>query len=171
MQHEIPEHKVCPNCNIDKPSSEYHRNAARKDGLTYVCAECIPIYEAKEKRPKRKLSSLNKTCDKCGRSLTSRMFQYAQHTEDHLRPSCRTCSSFKPKRNPSMVEITTFEDQMQLIFSEAKSKFDPDKNRSELENFVWKRMLEDNLLETWSPPVWVHKSSVGGKNDSEIQGP
>jgi hypothetical protein len=160
MQHDIPDNKVCPNCNVDKPASEYHRNGARKDGLTYVCAECIPIYEAKDKRPKRKLESIQKSCKKCGRLLAARQFQYAQNTEDHLRDSCRTCSAFKPKRVPSIEEINLYESTMGEIFGRAKALYDLEQNRSELEQYIYKEMLKANLISDWDPPVWVHKSSL-----------
>jgi hypothetical protein len=160
MLHEIPDHKICPHCDTDKPASEYHRNAARKDGLTYVCADCIPAYEAKDKRPKRNLESIQKECEACLRLLPSRMFQYAQHTEDHLRSKCRTCSAYKLKKVPSQDEINRYELSLAKILNKAKEKYDLDSNRSELEQFVWKEMLKVGLLNEWNIPTWLHKTSI-----------
>lgn len=35
-----PQYKVCPKCRIRKPRSKYHRDASKKDGLSYLCAQC-----------------------------------------------------------------------------------------------------------------------------------
>lgn len=34
------ETKLCPKCKESKPTSEFHRNKARKDGLQYTCKPC-----------------------------------------------------------------------------------------------------------------------------------
>ena len=33
-------HKVCPKCKVRKERSEFHRDSARKDGITAYCKEC-----------------------------------------------------------------------------------------------------------------------------------
>lgn len=36
----IPESKVCSSCREQKPHADFHRNKARKDGLSVICASC-----------------------------------------------------------------------------------------------------------------------------------
>jgi len=160
MQHKIPEHKICPNCNIEKAADQFHRNAARRDGLTYVCSVCIYDYENKEKKPKRFLADIVKECVSCNRNLSSRMYTYSQNTEDHLKEVCRTCSSYRPKSKPSIEEIEEYEFLIKKIFKEAKSKFDLEKNRSEFEQYVWRNLLTSGMLVKWRVPIWVHKTSI-----------
>jgi hypothetical protein len=160
MQHEIPESKLCPNCGIEKTADQFHRNAARHDGLTYVCAICINDYESKDKKPKRFLADIVKECSKCKRQLLSRMYVYSQNTEDHLKESCRTCSSYKKSTGPSDSEIEEYESFINNLLTESKSKFDLEKNRSEFEQYVWQNLLISGLLVKWKPPVWVHKTSI-----------
>lgn len=159
MQHDIPEEKECPNCKVVKSSEEFHRNSARKDGLTYVCAECIPKYEARAKKAKKDLSNLEKTCLSCNRLLSSRMYVYDQNTKDKLRDTCRTCCCFK-KGTPSILEIEEYETLIKSFMKEALESLDIEKNRSEFEHFVWKKMLISGLLNKWKQPIWVHKTSI-----------
>ena len=42
--------KVCSACNINKPLSEFYKDKAKKDGLTYKCKECMKTYDAKHKK-------------------------------------------------------------------------------------------------------------------------
>lgn len=160
MQHKIPDYKVCPNCLENKHSSLYHRNAARRDGLTYVCSDCIPEYEAKEKKSKKNLADIEKTCEKCNRLLNSRMFLYDQNTEDRLRNSCRTCYAYRLNGNPSDEEIVKYESTVSGFIAEGLSIYDIEKNRSEFEQFIWKKLLSSGLLVQWRPPVWIHKTSI-----------
>lgn len=36
--------KTCPVCNVAKEHSEFHKNAAKKDGLDYKCKACKRAY-------------------------------------------------------------------------------------------------------------------------------
>ena len=36
----VPESKVCPTCRTEKPSAEFGKRAALKDGLSYECKAC-----------------------------------------------------------------------------------------------------------------------------------
>jgi|694.fasta_scaffold118549_3 hypothetical protein len=160
MQHKIPENKRCPECGIVKSSGEFHRNSARRDGLTYVCAECIPKYEARDKKPKKNLSNINKQCDKCNRVLPSRMYLYDQNTDDRLRSSCRTCSAYRGKSVPSPDEIREYETFIKKVSLNASKIYDIYKQRSELEHYVNVRLISSGLSKKWKPPVWVHKTSI-----------
>jgi len=160
MQHNTPENKVCPECKLRKPSSAFNLNSTRADGLTYVCAECIPKYEAREKKPKKNLSNLNKQCDKCNRVLSSRMYLYDQNTEDRLRSSCRTCCAYKGKSIPSAAEIFEYESFIKNVSKRGAQKYDTIKNRSEFEQYVWKSLSKSELGNKWKAPVWIHKTSI-----------
>jgi len=160
MQHEIPQTKLCPECKLIKPSGHFHRNSARRDGLTYVCAECIPKYEAREKKPKKDLSNLSKECDKCLRVLPSRMYVYDQNTDDRLRTSCRTCCAYRGKSIPSADEIREYETFIKKVSINGAEKFDIVKQRSQFEHYIYIRMISSGLLKKWKPPIWVHKTSI-----------
>jgi predicted RNA-binding Zn-ribbon protein involved in translation (DUF1610 family) len=160
MQHNIPDHKECPECGEIKSSSAFHRNAARRDGLTYVCADCIPIYESRQKKQKKNLSNIEKICNSCHRNLPSRMYLYDQNSDDRLRATCRTCSSYRDSTFPSLNEVISYEEKISLFINEASSRFDLERNRSEFEQFIWKRLLASGLLVKWRPPAWIHKTSI-----------
>jgi hypothetical protein len=160
MQHNIPDYKICPNCGENKSSSEYHRNAARRDGLTYVCSDCIPLYEAKEKKSKKDLSDIEKVCKDCGRNLPSRMYLYDQNSDDRLRASCRTCSCYRDSNPPTIEEVIAYEDEINSFIKNGLLKFDVERNRSEFEQFIWKKMLASGMLVKWRPPAWIHKTSI-----------
>lgn len=34
------ETKICSHCNTEKPVSDFHKNAARPDGLQEICKDC-----------------------------------------------------------------------------------------------------------------------------------
>jgi hypothetical protein len=49
----IPPNKVCPKCNIEKPSSDFHKERANKDGLHYMCKLCNSERSKKRYRENR----------------------------------------------------------------------------------------------------------------------
>jgi hypothetical protein len=164
MQHKTPESKVCPQCKIEKPSSEFNLNSARADGLTYVCAKCIPAYEAKEKKHKTVLQNLTKKCVFCGRTLPARMYLYDQNSKDKLRSKCRTCSCYKGKNSARsesyMIELKQYENFIKKTSLHGASKFNTEKQRSRFEEYVYQQMNIADMLGTWKPPVWIHKTSI-----------
>lgn len=160
MQHSIPDNKECPECGEVKSASAFHRNAARRDGLTYVCAECIPAYESRQKKQKKDLSNLEKICNSCHRNLPSRMYLYDQNSDDRLRATCRTCSCYRDSNPPSIDEVLNYEEEIKDFIKQGSSRFHLEMNRSEFEQFIWKKMLASGLLVKWRPPAWIHKTSI-----------
>ena len=160
MQHNTPENKLCPECKLTKPSSAFNLNSARADGLTYVCAECIPKYEARDKRNKKVLANLSKQCSSCSRVLSSRMYLYDQNSEDKLRSKCRTCCCFKGQNIPSDQQIQEYEFFIKQTCQNAYEIFNLDKERSQFEQYIYQQLNISGLLKQWKPPIWVHKTSI-----------
>jgi hypothetical protein len=50
---------------------------------------------------------------------------------------------------------------MHDIIEEAKQIIeDPERQRIAFESFVYEEMQRRELLNTWKPPVWLHKTSI-----------
>lgn len=60
--------KRCPRCNVVKPSTEFHRNAARSDGLASCCAICLTTARnaAYQQLRLRVIEHLGGSCKHCG---------------------------------------------------------------------------------------------------------
>lgn len=56
MCRKIPPTKVCRRCGKEKPSSEFHRNTSRTDGLQSECRQCLRerYYESRRYAPLRR---------------------------------------------------------------------------------------------------------------------
>jgi|GEM_PF-2801109 len=161
MQHNTPDEKLCPECGTIKASAEFNLNSARADGLTYVCAACIPSYELRDgKKEKRSLNHLSKKCGSCERILPSRMYLYDQNSEDKLRAKCRTCCAFKGRDIPKIDQIENYEFFVRSVSVKACERFNVDSERSQLEQFVYQQLQISGLSEQWKPPIWVHKTSI-----------
>lgn len=161
MQHDIPDHKVCPRCNEDKPSTEYYVNSSRTDGLTYYCKICVVAYAKEPRKGTRKnIAASKKQCCNCKRVLPAAAFTYSQQTTDRLRPDCRSCRMYR-KKNPTLDQVLELENEMYHIYRAGSIQVgDIDHHRSEFEQFVYKQMLIRGLLDDWKPPIWIHASSI-----------
>lgn len=61
----IPETKYCPRCETTKPTSEFYRRSARRDGLQSNCKACDNVRRDPSHRPAKKLPP------RTGRSICS----------------------------------------------------------------------------------------------------
>jgi len=110
---------------------------------------------------KQSLKGVNKQCLNCERYLSGRCFVYNQHSPDKFRDYCRTCDSYRPTGYPTLNAVLDFEQQMQEIIEAGKHLVDdPLRERIKFESFVFSEMNRLGLLDTWKPPVWLHKTSV-----------
>jgi hypothetical protein len=154
MLHKFVEHKVCPLCNVDKPSSAYAVDKARVDGLRFCCDDCWPNYTPK--RSRQDLSAVEKICGGCGRTLNARAFFYSQHSKDKLTNKCRTCRSSKA---PFTVDdAIAFEVAMcEIILNAVDDCGGINEHRAEFDELVVSGMEAAGLLDKWNPPVWIGK--------------
>lgn len=110
---------------------------------------------------KQSLKGITKECKNCLRILSGRRFVYNQHSPDKFRDYCRTCDSYRPKGYPTLAAVVQFENQMQEIIAEGKALVgDPLRYRIKFESYVYSEMNRLGLLDTWKPPVWIHKTSI-----------
>lgn len=115
---------------------------------------------------KQSLKGMVKQCSNCNRLLSGRCFVYDQHSADKLRSYCRTCDSYKPRGYPTLPAVEMFESEMKDIIDEALIRVEHDYSRRiYIECFVHQEMDRRGLLETWKPPVWVHKTSLRQMDD------
>ena len=105
---------------------------------------------------KRNLRDLHKVCVSCERRLPAACYVYDQSSADRLRDICRTCESHTGK--PTRHDVIAFEATMQNIYEGFKG--DVNERRSEFEAYVYNEMKIRGLLDTWKPPVWIHKTST-----------
>jgi hypothetical protein len=114
---------------------------------------------------KLSLKGIVKECKNCKRTLSGRCFVYNQHSPDKYRDYCRTCDSYKPKGYPTLAAVIEIELALQRIFEDGKYLVaDPLKDRIKFESFVYHEMERQGLLDTWKPPVWLHKTSLRHKH-------
>lgn len=161
MQHEIPESKLCPRCDTVKASSEFYVNTSRVDGLTYYCKVCVLEYSKEPRKgSRRNVAATQKDCSNCNRTLPAAAFTYSQHSEDKLRPDCRSCRMSR-KKNPSLETILEMEETMAIIYKDGQAQIgDVEEHRAEFEQYVYQQMLIRGLLKDWKPPIWIHSSSI-----------
>lgn len=77
----FPNRKVCPDCGIEKPRSEFRRNKARPDGLSFYCKKCFA---------QRDKEGYRKRQEKKGRTVR-------QHVAvPHGFKRCPGCETIKP---------------------------------------------------------------------------
>lgn len=90
-------YKVCPDCNINKHSSNYYIKKDAIDKLSYRCKECRKNYN---KRLYQKYRENNKNgpnvnakkCPKCNEVKTSEEFFYKKASKSGLSQYCKDCT-------------------------------------------------------------------------------
>lgn len=118
---------------------------------------------------KQSLKGIIKRCKNCQRDLSGRCFVYDQHSADKLRDYCRTCDSYKPRGYPALSSVEMFETEMSEIIEDALAQVEHDVSRRVfIECYVHQEMGRRGLLETWKPPVWVHKTSLRQTHDHQV---
>jgi hypothetical protein len=172
---ETPEEKLCPVCEELLPSSAFHRDSARRDGLKYCCSTCAQTYRGNGKSKKRSYDGYEKECEYCGRTLSSDHYiRTNKNTDDGLEVKCITCRSWRnKKRNPTHEEIANYEHALGLIISQSIAEMaqahgisSQDEvlrdHRSEFEQRVAVGLRRQELVIDWRLPSWIHKTSLPG---------
>lgn len=96
--------KICSSCGKSLPRDQYHRNAARPDGLASICRTC-----QKERDSKRREAYLARTddeietpatqrCGECGEVKPAAAFSRNRGKRNGLSNSCRTCKCAAARR-------------------------------------------------------------------------
>ena len=81
--------KRCSTCGVNKPHSEFHKDASARDGLKARCRTCT---SAVPKKPK------TKTCTACGKTKPREDFWKNRNMKDGLQCYCIDCMNEKLKR-------------------------------------------------------------------------
>ena len=62
----VPEKKICKECNVEKPASQFNALSARSDGKSQYCQDCVKIIlKTKEQEFFSKPTVNQRTCKKC----------------------------------------------------------------------------------------------------------
>lgn len=81
--------KICNECNLEKPLSEFHKNKNAPDGFQYKCKDCIKKYQM-SKSFTNNVDEI-KTCPNCGESKISSEFYHNKRKPDGLSSWCKNC--------------------------------------------------------------------------------
>lgn len=88
------ETKVCPTCKVEKPTSEFFKAKAKRDGLQSCCKAC---HTARMKSYQKRLNDgeretpESKYCSGCKTLKPASDFSKARNQVSNLAPWCRDC--------------------------------------------------------------------------------
>lgn len=125
----VMEFKYCPSCDTEKPTDEFGKNRARKDGLQTYCKTCMTLAvqmskrnskkdEAHEKKLKRltlygltpedyetMVFEQNNKCPICRREMEQPQIDYDPNTGELLALLCNDCRSAKTllRNDPELI--------------------------------------------------------------------
>ena len=106
----MSEFKVCPDCGVDKPISEYGRNAGRPDGLQFYCKACLSRRSARNyrERQRRKGRTIrehvaapagHKYCPGCKVIKPHADWHPSRHARDGFMSYCKECTKKRGRRD------------------------------------------------------------------------
>lgn len=96
--------KKCSACGLEKSNEDYHRNAARPDGLASICRDCQRERDAarREKYLTRKDDEIEfpeqQRCGECGEVKPASAFSRNRGKKSGLSNSCRSCKTLAARR-------------------------------------------------------------------------
>lgn len=104
-----PESKTCPDCGVTKPASEFRRNTARPDGLSFYCRECFSSRDKAgyRRRQARKGKTVrervpvpdgHKRCPTCGEIKPLSEWPRNRQSRDGYGSYCKACKSARDAR-------------------------------------------------------------------------
>lgn len=102
--------KVCPDCGIEKPISEFRRNKARPDGLSFYCKECFSFrdkagYRKREEKKGRKVRERVATadgfkwCPGCETVKPHSEWSRNRASKDGIASYCKVCMAKRGARD------------------------------------------------------------------------
>lgn len=94
-------YKVCRECQIVKPASEFYKRKENKDGLFHSCKACMDKRtnrnnhkrQAERRREKLIEEGATKVCSKCGQEKSVEDFNKNSRKKDGLSDVCKACVS------------------------------------------------------------------------------
>lgn len=107
----------CSACNVEKPWSEFNKNATRLTGYNGVCKQCCALKDKKRREDRSARSEPTtqfRKCPCCNTTKPSESFWINKSTASGLSTYCKICT--KAKR---------------------EGKYDPDKTK--VKNLVWRK--------------------------------
>jgi hypothetical protein len=99
---ESPGSRVCPDCGVEKPLTEFTLNKRRPDGRGTYCRDCFNVRsrqhrekrataERRALRRKRSVPSGHKYCPRCQQTLPLSSFGSNRSSRDGYTSYCRSC--------------------------------------------------------------------------------
>ena len=100
---EIPDNKICPQCDTEKSFSEYWKNPTRKDGLCNICKSCSKEMDQKISNSDKIVEEF-KTCSTCKViKITEKDFHKRKKSIDGYTGVCKKCSNVRSKISSSKI--------------------------------------------------------------------
>jgi very-short-patch-repair endonuclease len=94
---EMPDRKNCPQCETEKPSTNFWKNPVRKDGLDSVCISCRKDGEQKIINAPKVIKE-TKICSKCKKVKNTTIdFGKRKKSFDGYQGVCKTCEKDRCK--------------------------------------------------------------------------
>lgn len=83
--------KICTQCNIEKPKTEFHKRTKSKDGLFYKCKTCVFEYSKKfyEENKEKKLATGKKWVERNKEKVALYREKYLQNNQERVAQLAR----------------------------------------------------------------------------------
>ncbi|MEV5749276.1 endonuclease VII domain-containing protein [Actinoallomurus sp. NPDC052308] len=102
--------KLCPDCGLEKPASEFRRNVKRPDGLGFYCRDCVSRREKEAYRKRRERQGKavrerveapegHKWCPGCKRVRPLNEWGRNKRSRDGYNSYCRECKNARSARD------------------------------------------------------------------------
>jgi hypothetical protein len=148
----MSEKKLCMKCNIYKDLEWFTKHTVRKDGLSYICKECL---FHKRNRFKDKIYVRSKVCKECNIEKERHHFPVHRNNIDFLGEVCLQCKENKIeyRSNHLVVKNKKYLD----IISAFVNKIERNQRMISLEELF----IELIDIEQKVPFVYVHSTKCG----------
>ena len=105
--------KTCPDCGIDKPTSDFRRNRARPDGLSFYCKACFARRDAVGYRRRRRAAGHDvrdritvpagsKACARCREVKPVEAFALAPKQSGGRNCYCKDCNNARQRETHTL---------------------------------------------------------------------
>jgi hypothetical protein len=115
---DIPNVKLCPGCNIEKPSIGFNKAKRNKDGLADCCKDCGSYRNkrCREENSAREVIIIPefKRCNMCKITLSGSLFSKAKRNKSGLSDYCKKCNSVRHKKLSYGISLEQFNYMLDL---------------------------------------------------------